>query len=100
MPITSRSECAVEDDLKSDRRSVRGRVRRRRTNVGAGDGAGKRHARRSGFSLTAAARRPYPSSVTTLDRDHALTLYRTLLLARAADERIRVEYFRDEMKTP
>lgn len=35
-----------------------------------------------------------------LTKDEMLTLYRKLLLARQSEERIRQEYFKDEMKTP
>ncbi len=35
-----------------------------------------------------------------LDRAQALRLYRTLLLVRRAEEKIRQEYIKDEMKTP
>ncbi len=35
-----------------------------------------------------------------MEREEALSVYRKLILARRAEERIREEYFRDEMKTP
>ena len=35
-----------------------------------------------------------------LSKDEALTVYRKLILVRLAEEKIREEYFKDEMKTP
>lgn len=35
-----------------------------------------------------------------LSKSEALSVYRTLILARLAEEKIREEYFKDEMKTP
>jgi len=40
------------------------------------------------------------SVLDTLDRPASLAVYRTLLLTRLVEERIRVEYPRDQMKTP
>lgn len=43
---------------------------------------------------------PHPSPSHSLDKAEALELYRTLLLGRLAEETIRREYAKDEMKTP
>jgi pyruvate dehydrogenase E1 component alpha subunit len=46
------------------------------------------------------SRKTTPESAPALPKAEALALYRSLLLARRAEELIRQEYGRDEMKTP
>ncbi|MBI3083476.1 MAG: hypothetical protein HYY90_03850 [Candidatus Omnitrophica bacterium] len=58
---------------------------------------------RRGLGATVEEDRPKGSSATSsgsLEKPEVLRLYRKLMLARRAEERIRQEYGKDEMKTP